>query len=450
MLKNRKGITLISLVIMIVILLILAGISITTLLGDNGIIIKAQDAKRKIEQAEDIEKINLAINAVKIQNNGSNKIESDDLDTALLENGVNSIVLDNEDGTKKIIFLDSKKIYKLNNDGSVEDTNSDFDSIYVIPQTQDEPRNEGVLGIGTDGNPVDMDLWYWTYDETTGGYALNAKEVLEETAYFAGYTGEIIDGKIKGTMPIYIKDNQNEWRRVTNLNRVFYNNTELVTPPIIPNGVVNMSGTFNSCEKLQFAPQIPESVVNMHNTFINCPIIKSTSNIPDTVEDFSGTYANCPSLEKVYKIGKNVKNMGGTFLNCSNLNQVIELPNGVTILDQAFSNTNIETAPEIPSSATSIRGIFQNCSNLKTLPSLIPESVENMQWAFEFCTNINGKIEINANVTGKLLENGGSDYRNCFRDACTQENCKIEISGSCSVLEEIVDEANNPNITLID
>ena len=40
--KGKKGITLISLVITIVVLLILAGISINAVVGDNGIIKKAQ------------------------------------------------------------------------------------------------------------------------------------------------------------------------------------------------------------------------------------------------------------------------------------------------------------------------------------------------------------------------------------------------------------------------
>ena len=50
--KNNKGITLIALVVTIVVLLILAGISINALIGDNGLIKRAQDAKDKWETAE--------------------------------------------------------------------------------------------------------------------------------------------------------------------------------------------------------------------------------------------------------------------------------------------------------------------------------------------------------------------------------------------------------------
>lgn len=50
-LKNETGITLVALVVTIVVLLILAGITITYMLGDNGIIKLAQDARNKTEEA---------------------------------------------------------------------------------------------------------------------------------------------------------------------------------------------------------------------------------------------------------------------------------------------------------------------------------------------------------------------------------------------------------------
>ena len=50
-LKSKKGITLVALVVTIVILLILAGVSINAVLGDNGIITKAKEAQRKSAEA---------------------------------------------------------------------------------------------------------------------------------------------------------------------------------------------------------------------------------------------------------------------------------------------------------------------------------------------------------------------------------------------------------------
>ena len=53
--KNTNGITLIALVITIIVLLILAGVTIATLMGDNGILTKAQQAKTETEEAEEDE-----------------------------------------------------------------------------------------------------------------------------------------------------------------------------------------------------------------------------------------------------------------------------------------------------------------------------------------------------------------------------------------------------------
>ena len=64
-LKERKGITLIALVITIIVLLILAGISIATLTGQNGILTQAQNAKTTTENKSAEEKVKLAIMAAR-------------------------------------------------------------------------------------------------------------------------------------------------------------------------------------------------------------------------------------------------------------------------------------------------------------------------------------------------------------------------------------------------
>ena len=59
--KQNKGITLIALVVTIILLLILAGISITMLTGQNGVLLKAQEAKKESQKAQIKEKVELAI-----------------------------------------------------------------------------------------------------------------------------------------------------------------------------------------------------------------------------------------------------------------------------------------------------------------------------------------------------------------------------------------------------
>ena len=80
--RNTKGITLISLVVTIIILLILAGISIATLMGDNGLINRANDAKIATEIASIKEEIQTDILSEQAGNNGN---ISDDTLKGILE-----------------------------------------------------------------------------------------------------------------------------------------------------------------------------------------------------------------------------------------------------------------------------------------------------------------------------------------------------------------------------
>lgn len=65
--KTNKGITLIALVITIIILLILAGISISVLIGENGLLKKVNIAKESTKQEEGREIIKLAIEEMRIE-----------------------------------------------------------------------------------------------------------------------------------------------------------------------------------------------------------------------------------------------------------------------------------------------------------------------------------------------------------------------------------------------
>ena len=56
---KTKGITLVALVITIIVLLILAGISIATLMGENGIVEKAQKAKEATQIAQYSEELQI-------------------------------------------------------------------------------------------------------------------------------------------------------------------------------------------------------------------------------------------------------------------------------------------------------------------------------------------------------------------------------------------------------
>ena len=80
--KNQKGITLVALVITIIILLILAGIVISSLTGENGILTRANDSKTQTEIGKEKEILQLAYTSA-IINNEQIKFTKEYLDNEL-------------------------------------------------------------------------------------------------------------------------------------------------------------------------------------------------------------------------------------------------------------------------------------------------------------------------------------------------------------------------------
>ena len=83
--KTTKGITLIALVITIIVLLILAGVSISMLSGDNSILNRATTAKETTGQKQIEERVSLAYNAAVMEdiNNGNGKLQQTTLSAEL-------------------------------------------------------------------------------------------------------------------------------------------------------------------------------------------------------------------------------------------------------------------------------------------------------------------------------------------------------------------------------
>ena len=114
--KNARGITLIALVITIIVLLILAGVTINALSGENGIITKSKEAKIKTEKSKTIEKINLAILTAMTKGDG-------DIDNATLREELEKegLTVKTEGNNLPWDVSDGKYIYRINEDYTVEE-----------------------------------------------------------------------------------------------------------------------------------------------------------------------------------------------------------------------------------------------------------------------------------------------------------------------------------------
>ena len=102
--KEERGITLIALVVTIVVLLILAGITISLVFGSNGVIQKAQDSKEQTEIGEMREKLEMAKVPVYADGNGSYKVQDywDRIESEGLIADKTVDIIDNGDGTYEV------------------------------------------------------------------------------------------------------------------------------------------------------------------------------------------------------------------------------------------------------------------------------------------------------------------------------------------------------------
>ena len=109
----NKGITLIALVITIIVLLILAGVSISTLVGENGIINKAKLAKEKTEKSNILEKVQMEVSS-SFNNYG-------EYDTNIIKGNLESNLGANVTKVNKSLYveLDGRKL-KVKSNGEVE------------------------------------------------------------------------------------------------------------------------------------------------------------------------------------------------------------------------------------------------------------------------------------------------------------------------------------------
>ena len=139
--KEARGITIISLVITIVVLLILAGVSINLLLGDNGIIIKATEAKDSYSKSAVKEKVSFLLNEYTI-----GKATGENAEFAkFLRKNLQVGVAENEDATYSFILGDWQIVTSESEIISIEKFKLDVDRTF---SSVDDMKNDTSLAAG--------------------------------------------------------------------------------------------------------------------------------------------------------------------------------------------------------------------------------------------------------------------------------------------------------------
>ena len=210
-LKEKKGITLIALVITIIVLLILAGVSIAMLTGDNGILTQASEAKDENIKGQEKEQIRLAMQSKKMEkiaDNVERTVTAEELQNQLIADGGKNVTVEaGENGNLVVKYADSKNQYTVNQNGEIggngqtPDTPGAGGNLESNENTKPFLPEGATVEEGSLGNGIviqDAKGNYWTWIEVP-------KSIYGNSAYNGGTAPSSSEdyAKIESTMQKY-------------------------------------------------------------------------------------------------------------------------------------------------------------------------------------------------------------------------------------------------------
>jgi len=418
---KENGITLIALVITIIVLLILAGVAISMLSGENGILKQAADAKTETENASLNEEIKVATmsaltigngkikgeKALKTLNDGLKEMGCEEVDTLpakiktdggtyfITENGHIKEPLKNKydanawdiaytytpaNGwsnaiTNKNANLKGNIIAKLYATGGTATTEDPLTGATLEGVPEYKLVMEGIGEMGPISNQDQSEFYAWFEDTTNGRVCLTEVTICDGITSIADYA--FINFKVL--------ERANIATTVSKIgNSAFLGCTMLKE---IDLSGVNILGdeVFEECTKLTTVNALTLTNIG-RRAFYFCESLEHID-LPNVTEIGSYAFYSCANLKEV-KTPKVISIGEVVFKSCQKLESIELSSTLTTIPNNAFANCRAIEKIEIPNSVTSIgENAFQLCNNLKTIK--IPNSVTSIgKNAFMVCTKL--------------------------------------------------------------
>ena len=304
-LKNTKGITLVALIITIIILLILAGVTISLVIGDNGLITKSKQGVGEYQTRAEEEKAQL-----------------DEFEQGINENSVD------KEAMKILVNSGEDKVFTLT---ILESSNYNFEIDWgdeneeiIKKENIEEGKLNNVVKIASKnnikiGDTVTKEIKH-TYPNSNKEYEIKIKGNLGGMYFYDTYSSSEKILEIKQWGEVGIKQ-----------IRLNCKNMKKIAIPTEKSFKELIWIDFAECKSLTSIPE---------NLFANCPNVKyfdlvfaectSLTNIPENlfancpnVTDFSGAFYGCESLtsipENLFANCYNVTSFRHTFYGCKNL-----------------------------------------------------------------------------------------------------------------------------------
>lgn len=425
-------------------MLILAGVTIATLTGDNGILTKATESKEANIKGQAEEEVNLAIGNLKIEE--SQKEMTQEEKRKVLEDELKKFESSSTVSTNGTGFLAKHRGYDFNIDSSYNiSVTESFDAEEwdktaapedVFIWQSDDPNNEGygvVVGYtaNVDNYPIlrypsrctGVQSHYSLVpsgdtEEQIRSYTKNIKKIeLPETVTVIG------EGAFSKYNHGFYFDELEEINipsLVTEVPDYTFWYCEKLKRIVIPSNVLRIGcQSFYRCSELADVKFSEGLTIIDEEAFTQCVLLKDIT-IPNSVTKIgSNAFFNCEMLENI-KIGKIIENrwdyspyyeynIGETiFTGCYNLKKVVILE-GTTAIGSdifytdlgysPFSGTQIQTI-EFPSTIESIESLFKGCESLTNIK--YKDIVYTSKSELVTALNQNG-----VNVKSSIFENTG-------------------------------------------
>ena len=401
--KKNRGITLIALIVTIIVLLILAGVSINMLTGQNGILKRATEAKNTTEVASEKEGIQMAVTTSQMSSANYTSIKKDSLQSELNTYfGKEKTTLeDNKDGSYTVTMNNSKRKYTIEDDGSI------IEGVY-------DKWN------GTDSKEPTEKTSNEIHIYTVAELKWIADKVNNEGNTFEGYT-------------IYLENNLDFGARETSENWVNTENEALKWTAIGKQKDIPLKATFEG-----------------NNHIIKGVYINDETN-------FNGIFGNSSSILNLTVKNSYIKGgtcsgtvvgavRSGTIENCHNINSTIEL---------------YDECRGVGGVAGQVKGVIKNCTNIGGRVVGKKDANGNTQTGGVVGTLVAGRAQDcynTGNVTGEGNYVGGviggvnpsSTVQDCYNtgDVTGEGNCVGGVAGVAGTSSTVQDCYNTGNVTV--
>ena len=417
-LKSNKAITLIALVVTIVVLLLLAGISISLVLGDNGLIKKSKNARNESIIAQEKDEIVVAYNGAKAAKLGEN-VTSSDLNTEFKANKTEAQAMGS--GKIKVTFTKTGHLYVLNvstgtiigpQTGEVEEKPI---LMKVNVSQEDIDNGNNVLNLSVDveeGKEILVE--YGDGTEFTNTTQTGKKESISTTKLAVSKNIKLAavisvpSGNCKA-IHTYTTPGDYTVSIEGEISGVYCNKSKILKEIVQWGSYPLKTMYFNGSGLENIDSNLPKGTTSIgDNAFSRCIGLTSIT-IPSSVMSIGiGAFSGCTNLTNITVDEKNTiydsRNNCNAIIN-KETNTLIQGCKTTTILssvtsigDYAFSGCTGLTSITIPSSVTSIGSMaFSGCTGLTSIT--IPSSVTSIgNSAFSGCTGLTS-ITIPSSVT---------------------------------------------------